>query len=962
MRCIPVLLFLFCGIALHAGVNLFSEDTSFETGTQNFRYYRSNFPIRQIRNDAAHGTSSLEIDSSESWAQGLWMYSLKKNTDYTVSFYARRVSGGNTFRFTMIDVASWKQFGGTTIRLTDRWQRYSCTFRCDNVNAGLYPAFLPLDSMVFRIDAIQLEQGRSASPYQAGEPFSVFPSVNGAGEVIHTPAIPEMTIHTGNAEISDDRQPLTLKLTIPGSGINREETFRLKQNETGILHFRFPELSAPGYYPAEIRIVDRQGRMVKQTAAPFVVTAPFAPPVRKSFFGMQDSSLPRSLLHRIGVSHLRIGIPGWKAFEPKQGSYRKTGIKLPEGFFLLPNINKDFTPGEVPAWGTKPDGKLADSEKAKPFLEHIFRSLKGKAEYLDFINEPDLSLRGIPRNAEYYAELLNTAAPIARKHGVKLMVDVSGVSSDFFADVLKHAHESIDICAPHPYCSPRIFAKDGRFCAPPEKGGFTTSLSRAAGLSRRYGKKLAIGELGYSLEETVPFNDPLAHRMAAYLARMFLIARTCPDCQYLIWFLGLDKWESGPYCYGIWRTANGIRPLPAVAAYAQAAHEIDLVDSAELILDSDIKIVRYKKNGQTAYAVWNAGEKNEPLRLDGLPAESRPRSIYGTPLNPAKVTITESPLYLSETHPDTVLASLRKSIDSRSPLTVRGHLRNRNTLKLHFFNRKFRDWSGSLSVPPHLTGKTLDIPRQSAESITVPLKTPPPATLQITLKGTDGRIFETAVSLPAMQKVHRLNVGDLRTFEFRKHPAWQDAIRQDTRDHIFPPDPSIPWSGPADLSHRTLIGWDSGHLYLFSEVRDDTHSNPFHGIGIWKGDSLQLGLDTFNDADGKLAYDSDDYEFTFAKDRKPWAHHAPPFRTSPAETDGIHSIITRDETAKTTTYRIAIPRAQLEPLKLRTGTVFGLALCINDADPSKPRRTMEFGSGISEVKCPGRFIKMILSE
>lgn len=293
---------------------------------------------------------------------------------------------------------------------------------------------------------------------------------------------------------------------------------------------------------------------------------------------------------------------------------------------------------------------------------------------------------------------------------------------------------------------------------------------------------------------------------------------------------------------------------------------------------------------------------------------------------------------------------------------MRGHLRNRNTLKLYFFNRNFRDWSGSLSVPPHLTGKTLDIPRQSAESITVPLKTPPPATLQITLKGTDGRIFETAVSLPAMQKVHRLNVGDLRTFEFSKHPAWRAAIRQDTRDHIFPPDPSIPWSGPADLSHRTLIGWDSGHLYLFSEVRDDTHSNPFHGIGIWKGDSLQLGLDTFNDADGKLAYDSDDYEFTFAKDRKPWAHHAPPFRTSPAETDGIHSIITRDETAKTTTYRIAIPRAQLEPLKLRTGTVFGLALCINDADPSKPRRTMEFGSGISEVKCPGRFIKMILSE
>lgn len=963
MRHAPILFsLLFCGITLNAGPNLFSEDTSFETGTQNFRYYRSRFPIKQIRGDAAHGTSSLEIDSSESWAQGLWTYSLKRETDYTVSFYARRISGGNLLTFTMIDVASWKQIGNCAVRLTDQWQRYSCTFRISKTGAGLYPAFLPRENMVFRIDAIQLEQGKKPSPYHAGEPFSIFPSVNGAGEVIHTPAVPEMTIRTCNTGISDDRQPLTFKLTIPDYGVSREETFRLKLNETGSLHYKFPELSAPGYYPAEIRIMDRHGEMVKQMAAPFVVTPPFAPPVRKGFFGMQDSALPRSFLHRIGVSYIRSGIPGWKAFEPKQGVYRKTEAVPPDGFFWLPNINKDFTPGEVPAWGTGQDGKLADPEKAKPFLEHIFRALKGKADCLDFINEPDLSLRGVPGNAEYYAKLLNTAAPIAHKYGIRLMFDVSGVSSDFLDTVLKHAHKSIAICAPHPYCSPRIFAKDDRFCAPPEKGGFTTSLARAAGLIRRYGKELAIGELGYSLEETIPFNAPPAHRMAAYLARMFLIARTYPDCQYLIWFLGLDKWESGPYCYGIWRTANGIRPLPAVAAYAQAAHEIDLAESAELILNSDIKIVRCKKNGHIAYAVWNAGEKSDPLPLAGLPAESRPRSVYGTPLDPAKTIITESPLYLSETPSGAVLAALRKSIDARPPLAVRGYLRNKNTLKLHFFNRNFRDWNGTLSVPPHLTEKTLNISRQSAENITVSLKTPPSAALPVKLKSSDDTIFETAISLPDTRKVHRLKVADLRTFEFRKHPAWKDAICQNTRDHLFPPDPSIPWSGPEDLSHRTLPGWDSEYFYLFCEVRDDTHSNPFRGINIWKGDSIQLGLDTFNDADGKLAYDSDDYEFTFAKDRKPWAHHAPPFCTSPAEVDGIQTVITRDETTKTTVYRIAIPRSRLEPLKLREGTVFGLALCINDVDPSKPRRTMNFGSGISDVKCPGLFIKMMLCE
>ena len=57
--------------------NLFPEDTSFETGTQNFRHFRSELPIRAVQGDAAHGNGSLEIDSAVSWAQGLWSY-LKK--------------------------------------------------------------------------------------------------------------------------------------------------------------------------------------------------------------------------------------------------------------------------------------------------------------------------------------------------------------------------------------------------------------------------------------------------------------------------------------------------------------------------------------------------------------------------------------------------------------------------------------------------------------------------------------------------------------------------------------------------------------------------------------------------------------------------------------------------------------------------------------------------------------------
>lgn len=958
----PAILFTFGCIFSVWGNNLLTEDTSFETGPQNFRYFRSDFSIQTVQGDAAHGNSSLEIDSSVSWVQGRWFY-LKKNVDYTISFYARRVSGSDAMQFGIIDLSNWKWFVNKTLQLTDNWKRYSISFRVDRANAPIYPAFLPRGCMIFRIDALQLEEGKETTPYQPGEALSVYPVMNGAGEVIHLPNTPKVKIQIYNAAIEAEQQPFSLQLGIPGTDIEHRQNFNLLPGKTMSLDIELPKTAVSGYYPAQLQVCTRQGKIVKRTEAPFVVTMPFPPPSRDGFFGMQDSPLPRNFLLRIGTSHIRTNDFGWKRFEPTQGNYIPRPPSPPAGFFWQPTLNSDFTPGQIPAWALKPGSNLADPAKTIPYLEYVFRSLRGKAEHLDFINEPDLLLRNVPKNAEYYAELLNTAAPIARKYGIKLMVDVSGVNSDFFERVLRLAHDSIDICAPHPYCSPRIFAADGRYCAPPEKGGFTSNLAAAAALSRKYRKELLIGELGYSLEETLPFHSPEAHRMAAFLARMFLLAKCYPECRYLIWFIGLDRWEAGPYCYGIWRTANGIRPLPAVAAYAQAAHEIDRADNVELLLDSDIKIVRIQKGGKTTYAVWNAGEKASPVSLQKLPPECNARSIYGTPLKGEKLAVTEQPLYLSETSKETILSALKAILDNRPPLTVRGYLSDRNTLKLHLFNRSFRDWQGNLTLLPQNVRKIgLTILRQAAETVTLTLSDTPSRKLTVRLQGKDGRTFEEVVELPEMQKVRRLNVNDLRNFDFQAEMRKGGTICQQTRDYLLPPDPSIPWSGPEDLSHRTLLGWDQDYFYIFCEVRDEEHTNSFTLGNTWRGDSIQIGLDPFNNADGKLAYDTDDYEFTFAKDKKPWMHQAPPFQKTPSEAIGVRQIVTRDEENQTTVYRIAIPRNGLRPLKLKAGTVFGFALCVNDLDKGKQRRTMNFGNGITEMKCPALFRKMVLEE
>lgn len=956
-RAVP--LFAALGILPAAwSANLFPEDTGFETGVQNFRYYRSEEPIRIVSGDAAQGSRALEVDTNLSWVHGRWDYTVRKDTDYTMSFYARHISGGDRITVAFIGVIDWKQIGNTSFQITGEWKRYSFTFRTDRAGTVLYPAFLADGKPgVFLLDGIQLEEGTEPTPYRASEPFSICPVVNGAGEVVHTPSVPELTVAMYNAEIPEGKQPFTLRVTVPGAGIAETRNFTLAPGQRAEELIRLPQAAVSGYYPALVEILDNGGKAVKKSASPFVVTAPFPARPEPGFFGMQDSSLPRAYLPGIGTSYLRTGFNSWKRLEPKEGEFRQIEFDKPANLLWHPTMHSEFTPGQIPPWGFKAGTKEADPDRAALFLEEFFRQFQGKAEFVDFINEPDLEFRNMPNGAEYYIELLKTAAPIAKKYGVKLMIDSSGNRSAFFDKVFAQANDSFDISGPHPYCSPRIIAADGRFCASPEIGEFYSTMKYQSELARKYNKELLIGELGYSLEETVPFHAPEAERHAAYLARMFLLARSFPACRHLIWFTGLDRWEAGPYLYGVWRTENGIRPLPAVAAYAQAAHEVDHAE-VELMLDGDIKLLRIRKDGRTSYAVWNAGNEIEPLPLKGVPADAALRSLYGTPLDPAKVAITGNPVYLSENAAGTVLGALKQVIDSRPPLELRGYLRDRNTLKLVLRNRSFSDWKGEAVIAAISSREPLTVARQMTSTVTVRLPSGElPDPLAVELRGADGKSFRQNVALPPMEKIRRLDVKDFETFDFLKQPG---LIEQNTREHVYPADPSIPWHGADDLSHRTLSGWDDDYFYFFSEVRDDAHVNPYPDSDSWKGDSLQIGIDSFNDADGKLSYDSDDHEFTFALGKKPWSYQGPPTRKTPGEAEGVRQFITRSEETGTTTYRIAIPRRLLSPLKLREGTVFGLAFCFNDEDPGEKRYFMSYGLGIAEVKCPGKFKKVEL--
>jgi hypothetical protein len=52
------------------------------------------------------------------------------------------------------------------------------------------------------------------------------------------------------------------------------------------------------------------------------------------------------------------------------------------------------------------------------------------------------------------------------------------------------------------------------------------------------------------------------------------------------------------------------------------------------------------------------------------------------------------------------------------------------------------------------------------------------------------------------------------------------------------------WTGSADLSGKLMVGWDNDKLYIAIKVIDDTYVQNAHGAQLYKGDSLEILLDT----------------------------------------------------------------------------------------------------------------------
>ncbi|NMC13575.1 MAG: hypothetical protein GYA34_11930 [Chloroflexi bacterium] len=69
------------------------------------------------------------------------------------------------------------------------------------------------------------------------------------------------------------------------------------------------------------------------------------------------------------------------------------------------------------------------------------------------------------------------------------------------------------------------------------------------------------------------------------------------------------------------------------------------------------------------------------------------------------------------------------------------------------------------------------------------------------------------------------------------------------------------WKGDEDLSANFMVGWDENYLYLAAKVKDDKYVQKSSGKNLFKGDSVQMLIDTVVSKDYYLEeLDKDDFQ------------------------------------------------------------------------------------------------------
>lgn len=143
------------------------------------------------------------------------------------------------------------------------------------------------------------------------------------------------------------------------------------------------------------------------------------------------------------------------------------------------------------------------------------------------------------------------------------------------------------------------------------------------------------------------------------------------------------------------------------------------------------------------------------------------------------------------------------------------------------------------------------------------------------------------------------------------------------------------WNSGSDLAASFALGWDNNNLYLSIQVNDDSHVQIASGRSLYKGDGVEILLDTSLQADiNSTQLSSDDFQIGISPgdliSKKPEA-----YRWFPRSVEGSLSSLSIAAEPSDDGYSIEVKIPWIvfgvEP---QAGDQFGLAISVSDNDLS----------------------------
>jgi len=145
------------------------------------------------------------------------------------------------------------------------------------------------------------------------------------------------------------------------------------------------------------------------------------------------------------------------------------------------------------------------------------------------------------------------------------------------------------------------------------------------------------------------------------------------------------------------------------------------------------------------------------------------------------------------------------------------------------------------------------------------------------------------------------------------------------------------WDGSDDLAPTWWVGWDNVYLYFAFNVVDDIHSQSQSGNSTFRGDSLELQIDTDRPGDFGPTLSADDFQVSLspgdfgALPPSAWLFQGTPGGDMLDAPGGYTIVVAARPTADGYTLEAAIPWVDLR-LTPTSGLVIGLAVNANDND------------------------------